>query len=149
MCVMFFVMTNCVLFQMCVIIFAMTHYVLFQMWSNPRVRTQVSLKVFIMPSFSMYTLNLDFPGHLLRPLSPSSSPAALSKDEQTCDGNIYVTKILTIQIQGSSNIYKYNNLNLTSCPSHHPSILALALKAELSLSILRTSHHLSVAIHMF
>ena len=97
----------------------------------------------------MYTLNLDFPGHLLRPLSPSSSLAALSKDEQTCDGNISVTKIMTFQIQGSSNIFKYDNKNLASFPSHHPSNLALALKAELSLSILRTSNYFGVAIHMF
>ena len=121
----------------------------FQMCSNVvKSSIKVFLKVFVMSSFSMYTLNLDFPGHLLRPLSPSSSSAALSKDEQICDGNIYVTNIMTIQIQGSSNIHKYNNKNLASFPSHHSSILALALKAELSLSILITFNHFCVAILM-
>ena len=97
----------------------------------------------------MYTLNLDSPGHLLRPLSPSSSLAALSKDEKICDDDIYVTKIMSFQIQGPSNIFKYNNKNLASCPSHHPSNLALALKAELSLSILRTSTHFVLQFSCF
>ena len=112
-------------------------------FKSSRTKKSVSQGL-INPSFSMYTLNLDFPGHLLRPLSPSSSLAALSKDEKICDDNIYVTKIMSFQIQGSSNIFKYNNKNIASCPSHHPSNLALALKAELSLSILRTSNHFCV-----
>ena len=131
----------------------MRHYFCHGFFSNvvKSLCTNISVSQGLCKAFflNVYTLNLDFPGRLLRPLSPSSSLAALSKDEKICDDNIYVTKIMSFQIQGSSNIFKYNNKNIASCPSHHPSNLALALKAELSMSILGTSNHFVLQFSCF